>query len=668
MAVEENENPSLSGTRQSPGDAAFERLARREAIKARDEGADPPSAGPAPRSEPAAEIAGDTAPAATLQPDSDAGTVREAVASSRPPSEEPEPAAAEAVVPGASVDPVLAVAAAFGFEILPPEPEPARPLPIAAQAAAPGPQASRPDAPPMASLPPGQPVPTAVSRAALPIAAAAAKAPPPGRDVRAPAPIPVMPAKPIPASTAAKAAESPRATPPAPKPASPAPGPRARSRGPVPKASPVTTPTAKAPQPQAEAAIPAPPARRAVAKPADATAARLEAALLDQLKSLEETLVDDLPPTPAKLPRAEPLRSSDAASEAPAADFAPKRSVFAPDPVRQRTYVDLRNPPPEPEPEMAGDAPWRKYLAEPPRRSAPVRSPARAPSPRPAAARAEVAASVEEYKAEVRERRRGVRAMTAAAVLGLGVGLGLIVLIRPFAGSGETTVAATAPDAPAVVAAASPATEAPAPAPADTAPRPADGTLAALMSDAPLSQSAPAGPAVISEPGTVVAEVEPAAASAAPDPVAVAATPAPAERPIVIRPPPGEARVAERVPDQVTVQSRALSYGPAIPSFDPVRESLLEDEARGDPAPEAKAPAAGRRAPAVTEAAVPADVRPGRATINSFVNMRARPDNAAPIVAILADGLSVKVVGCDYWCEIEAGGKRGYVFKKFLSR
>ena len=48
--------------------------------------------------------------------------------------------------------------------------------------------------------------------------------------------------------------------------------------------------------------------------------------------------------------------------------------------------------------------------------------------------------------------------------------------------------------------------------------------------------------------------------------------------------------------------------------------------------------------------------------------MRAKPDNAAPIVAVLADGLSVKVIGCDYWCEIEAGGKRGYIFKKFLSR
>ena len=52
----------------------------------------------------------------------------------------------------------------------------------------------------------------------------------------------------------------------------------------------------------------------------------------------------------------------------------------------------------------------------------------------------------------------------------------------------------------------------------------------------------------------------------------------------------------------------------------------------------------------------------------NLVNMRAKPDNRAPVVAILADGLSVKVLSCDYWCEVEAGGKRGFVFKSFLTR
>ena len=57
-----------------------------------------------------------------------------------------------------------------------------------------------------------------------------------------------------------------------------------------------------------------------------------------------------------------------------------------------------------------------------------------------------------------------------------------------------------------------------------------------------------------------------------------------------------------------------------------------------------------------------------RATVRSFVNMRAKPDNGAAVVAVLAQGLSVRVLSCDYWCEIEAGGKRGYVYKKFVGR
>ena len=71
---------------------------------------------------------------------------------------------------------------------------------------------------------------------------------------------------------------------------------------------------------------------------------------------------------------------------------------------------------------------------------------------------------------------------------------------------------------------------------------------------------------------------------------------------------------------------------------------------------------------AVDEGPVERDIRPGRATINKFVNLRSKPDNAAPVVAILADGLSVKVLSCDYWCEVEAGGKRGFVFKSFVTR
>jgi hypothetical protein len=160
---------------------------------------------------------------------------------------------------------------------------------------------------------------------------------------------------------------------------------------------------------------------------------------------------------------------------------------------------------------------------------------------------------------------------------------------------------------------------------------------------------------VISEPGTSPEATVLAAADAQPR----------AEPPIVIRPPPGEAQRAARVPDFDSAESGPLAYVPSIPSYDPVRQSLLEEEAAAD---EPSAPPARAVASATADAPAATPVRPGRATINTFVNMRSKPDNAAPIVAILADGLSVKVIACDYWCEVEAGGKRGFVYKNFVSR
>jgi hypothetical protein len=133
---------------------------------------------------------------------------------------------------------------------------------------------------------------------------------------------------------------------------------------------------------------------------------------------------------------------------------------------------------------------------------------------------------------------------------------------------------------------------------------------------------------------------------------------------VVIRPPPGETRAIARVPDFDAAQSGPLAYGPAIPSYDPVGQQLLEQVAEDEPAAEPQ-PQVAARTPAGDES-VP--ISPGRATINGFVNLRAKPDNAAPVVAILAEGLAVKVIACDHWCEVEAGGKRGFVFRKFVSR
>jgi hypothetical protein len=575
MAVQDSENPSHPGARLSPGDAAFERLRQREALRSRDESASPPSA---PASHPAVFV-GPPANPATM-----AATGASAAATAEPPASESEskpPPAPVGVAPAKSatpmpafsnasgrdharvpVDPVLAMAAAFGIE----------PAALASS-----------DAP------------------LAPIETAAAPIPPPVAPDCEPAAAFVAP------PAFVTSAED-RAAPPSPS--------------------------------------------------VDATAARLEAALLDQLKSLEETLVEDAPRTPPRLPRAAPLRLATGAPQTPVPEAPPQRSVFAPDPVRQRTYVDLRKPAPVPEADASDNPPWRKYLDERPRRETAGRALSHRPAASPAGRPAPVVAAIHDRKAAVEERGRGIRAMTAAAVLGLGVGLGILVLIRPFVDSGTPSVAASVSGTPAPVVAALPDTQGPA-----TAPRAGsqvNQALATLLTDPPVSRAAPGRPAVISEPGTP--PPVPVAASS-PEATEPAASPAP-PAPVVIRPPPGEARDVARVPDFDAAQSGPLAYGPAIPSYDPVRQQLLEQEAEGEPTAEPR-PQVAARAPAGEESA---PVRPGRATINGFVNLRAKPDNAAPVVAILAEGLSVKVIACDYWCEIEAGGKRGFVFKRFVSR
>lgn len=543
MAVQDSQNPSHSGARLSPGDAAFARLRQRESLKAREEPETPrivsailetecvgPPVMPPDLTPPANPVAAPIPVALGESPAPDAVMLLPPPADSSPADPASVPPVVDKAPAAEPVDRVLAVAAALGIEVAPSAP--ASPVP-----------AEPPPAPVIQTAPSG-----------------------------------------------------------------------------------------------------------------DAAAARLEAALLDQLKSLEETLVEDVPLAPLQIPRAEPLRPPKVAAAPPEIVGPPGRSVFAPDPVRQRTYVDLRSPAPAPERAASDDSPWLKYLDAPPRRTGGGRE--RLPRPattRPAAWPSPAVAR--DRKAEVEERRRGIRAMTAAAVLGLGVGLGLLVLIRPFTDSGASTTAAPAPGPEAPVLAAAPPSAAPEriAASGTGSGNPVNQALATLLADPPASGATAGQPAVISEGGAALAAASPAAVAAA-------------EQPVVIRPPPGEAQRVVRVPDFDAAQPGPLGYVPAIPSYDPVGQSLFREEARLEPQAETGAPVAATAPAAAAREAAPPDIEPGRAIINGFVNLRANPDNAAPVVAILAEGLSVKVIACDYWCEVEAGGKRGFIYKKFVSR
>ncbi|BCP56057.1 hypothetical protein K32_46740 [Kaistia sp. 32K] len=87
-----------------------------------------------------------------------------------------------------------------------------------------------------------------------------------------------------------------------------------------------------------------------------------------------------------------------------------------------------------------------------------------------------------------------------------------------------------------------------------------------------------------------------------------------------------------------------------------------------DVAPAAPARAAPARAHAASvPAKAIADLPSGKAQIASGVKLRGNPDNSAPTVGYLKAGTQVDVVSCKGWCEVVADGKRGFVFKRFLT-
>lgn len=51
----------------------------------------------------------------------------------------------------------------------------------------------------------------------------------------------------------------------------------------------------------------------------------------------------------------------------------------------------------------------------------------------------------------------------------------------------------------------------------------------------------------------------------------------------------------------------------------------------------------------------------------THVNMRASPDNAAPVVAIVSEGSPVEIVHCNHWCEVTFAGQRGWIYGDLIS-
>lgn len=109
----------------------------------------------------------------------------------------------------------------------------------------------------------------------------------------------------------------------------------------------------------------------------------------------------------------------------------------------------------------------------------------------------------------------------------------------------------------------------------------------------------------------------------------------------------------------------------AIPETDPVSEPTAGYDAAEIAALEttAEEPAAIEAAAAGTNAETPTEPETkSTASVKVAVNLRAKPDNGAKVIAVLPKGRTVEVHGCKLWCEVSADGKRGFVFKSFVSR
>jgi hypothetical protein len=78
-------------------------------------------------------------------------------------------------------------------------------------------------------------------------------------------------------------------------------------------------------------------------------------------------------------------------------------------------------------------------------------------------------------------------------------------------------------------------------------------------------------------------------------------------------------------------------------------EPGIQADAETDATTEEEAVAATRSVPVTTD-----------------VNMRAGPDNSAPVILVVPGRRHVEVIGCDYWCEVVYNGKRGWIYKGFI--
>lgn len=99
-------------------------------------------------------------------------------------------------------------------------------------------------------------------------------------------------------------------------------------------------------------------------------------------------------------------------------------------------------------------------------------------------------------------------------------------------------------------------------------------------------------------------------------------------------------------------------------------ELLGTEPVAPEPTPVAVAPVTAEPVEATPAADPAATNAAGRtlATVNTWVNMRAGPDNDTAVITTVPAGAEVELVGCDPWCEVYYQGTHGWIWRDFVDQ
>lgn len=186
-------------------------------------------------------------------------------------------------------------------------------------------------------------------------------------------------------------------------------------------------------------------------------------------------------------------------------------------------------------------------------------------------------------------------------------------------------------------------------------------------------------PAIVHADGTVTAAIGTQAADAATAPLDGVAVGTQPVTPEAAQPPGYEP--APKIVKTVKIAAIDPSLTAPVDEETATTDAVDENPITVTPSPAPRRPKAVKSSPAkpsksvsqqkakVTKVAARQTSKvTGSARINRHVNLRVKPDNDSRVVTIVPVNARVNVLYCKDWCEVTYGGKRGYVYKRFVGK